>query len=193
MPLETNPTYVPQAQYVEEDGSGPVRHDGQHDSLKFGEPVDQVEQQIRNGFIRKVFGILGIQLLVTFGIIALFSLNETVRSYVDVSPGVGAEGGHPWVIILASFVALACIITLSCCAGQARTYPNNYVLLGLFTLAESTLLGVVCTAYTFESVLVAVGVCVALCLGLTLFACQTRYDFTGKCACLETRVGADVL
>ena len=34
---------------------------------------------------------------------------------------------HEWPFILAMFVGLGCLLTLSCCAHQARVYPNKYV------------------------------------------------------------------
>ena len=36
---------------------------------------------IRHGFIRKVYGILIVQLLLTFGLVAVFSYVDAVQSY----------------------------------------------------------------------------------------------------------------
>merc|ERR1712080_96703 len=45
--------------------------------------------------------------------------------------------------------------------------------------AESILVGVVCTQYTGASILMALGATVFIFLGMTLYACTTKHDFTG--------------
>jgi hypothetical protein len=47
-----------------------------------------------------------------------------------------------------------------------------------FTIAEGLLLGVATSTYSANSVLLAVGICALIVLGLTIFALQTRIDFT---------------
>ena len=39
---------------------------------------------------------------------------------------------------------IALLVTLTCCNNNARTYPQNYILLGLFTMVEGVVLGVIC-------------------------------------------------
>ena len=55
----------------------------------------------------------------------------------------------------------------------------SYIFLGIFTVAESVMLGVVCAAYALESILIAVGVTAALTIGLVAYAMTTKRDFTG--------------
>lgn len=59
-----------------------------------------------------------------------------------------------------------------------RRSPTNYLLLTLFTAAESVMVGFICIQYTQESVLIALGLTAFLVLALSLFACQTKVDFT---------------
>jgi len=107
------------ASYVEEDGSGIVQgNPSAFDGEKF---LDEADQVIRQGFVRKVFGILGIQLAVTSAIIAFFSMYEPVTKYVDAR----SPQGHPWVFITAMLISFACVIGLSCFPDQARIYPNK--------------------------------------------------------------------
>ena len=40
-----------------------------------------MDQAVRHGFIRKVYGILIVQLLLTFGIVAIFSYIDAVQVY----------------------------------------------------------------------------------------------------------------
>lgn len=117
---------------------------------------------------------MGFQLLLTFAVVVLFSANTSVRNYVDMD-----NGGHQWPFVLAVITALSCVITLTCCTNQARVYPNNYLFLGLFTAAESVLLGTATAAYELTAIMLAVGVTASLCLGLIAFAKTTKRDFTG--------------
>jgi FtsH-binding integral membrane protein len=130
---------------------------------------EQMEQAVRMGFIRKVYSVLAIQLLVTFGIVGVFTLSERVREYVQTNPAL------LWAAIGVQFVTL---IALVCCSSVTRTHPWNYIALGVFTLAESYLVGTIASFYKTDAVMIAVGGTVLLCAGLTLFAWQTRIDFT---------------
>lgn len=69
-------------------------------------------------------------------------------------------------------------IPLMCCEAASRRYPVNYILLFFFTLAESVLVGSITSFYSEKTVLIAVGGTAVITIGLSLFACQSRYDFT---------------
>merc|ERR1740121_884578 len=99
----------------------------------------------------------------------------------------------PTVILFLMFGSLAISISTMCvfmCRPDLmRQSPTNYILLTLFTLAQSITVGVICVQYTQESVLIALGITCLVVVGLTVFACQTTYDFTGFgpylfCGCL---------
>ena len=75
-------------------------------------------------------------------------------------------------------VVLVTMITLSCCGNMARKTPHNYICLFLFTLAQSFLVGVIASMYQVQIVIYAVLITGVICLGLTLFAFQTKIDFT---------------
>ncbi|CAG2105422.1 unnamed protein product, partial [Medioppia subpectinata] len=106
---------------------------------------------IRLAFIRKVYGILSVQLLVSFGFICVFAI-----------PGV----------------AMATMLVLACCGEMRRQTPHNYIALMIFTIAESFLLGIISSLYKYEIVLSAVAITAVVCLALTVFAFQTKIDFT---------------
>merc|ERR1719162_2153193 len=71
------------------------------------------------------------------------------------------------------------ICTLACNPPLAREVPINYVILFFFTLAESVMVGFICSTYTVPSVLIVTAVTAFVVIGLSLFACQTSFDFTG--------------
>uniref|UniRef100_A0A6P7GYH5 Protein lifeguard 1-like n=1 Tax=Diabrotica virgifera virgifera TaxID=50390 RepID=A0A6P7GYH5_DIAVI len=56
----------------------------------------------------------------------------------------------------------------------------GYIVLLTFTLAESICLAYTASYYKADGVTIAVGITAAVCLGLTLFAFQTKWDFTTR-------------
>merc|ERR550532_3404961 len=101
-------------------------------------------------------------------IIGIFTL-ESVKEY---------SVHHPEMWILALVIMLVSLISLACCEGIRRKTPHNFIFLGLFTLAEGFMLGTVTARYRADEVMMAVGVCAAITLALTIFAFQTKIDFT---------------
>jgi len=126
---------------------------------------------VRHGFVQKVYGILGVQLLVTTAIGgAVMKYADTmVRTNPSLSMGL---------LVLSSVVTLAMMFVFICCPNTMRNSPTNYILLMLFTIAEAVLVGFISAQYTKESMLMVLAVTVLVVLGLSLFACQTKYDIT---------------
>jgi len=127
------------------------------------------EQSVRHGFIQKVYGILSIQLLITtlIGGITMILLDDLDKRAVTVG----------FFVSMAFMIGTMCLCV--CRPDLMRSYPTNYIILGIFTLAESILIGFVGAQYTQESVLIVAGVTALVVSGLSLFACQTSYDFSG--------------
>jgi len=73
-------------------------------------------------------------------------------------------------------IVLICVI--ACCENARRSSPTNVILLGAFTLCESVLVGFISSTYKPRIVLLAVGLTAAIVIGLTIFAFQTKFDFT---------------
>eukprot|EP00445_Apocalathium_hangoei_P053302 CAMPEP_0204057612 /NCGR_PEP_ID=MMETSP0360-20130528/134421_1 /ASSEMBLY_ACC=CAM_ASM_000342 /TAXON_ID=268821 /ORGANISM="Scrippsiella Hangoei, Strain SHTV-5" /LENGTH=256 /DNA_ID=CAMNT_0051005101 /DNA_START=36 /DNA_END=804 /DNA_ORIENTATION=- len=126
---------------------------------------------IRRGFVRKVYGVLSMQLLVTF----------VVASYVYAG-GQNSDWlrSHEWLLWVSVFATFASICLMSCCEQVARTYPTNYIFLFVFTFFEAIMIGFVSATFTWQSVLLAAGVTVLVFLGLTLYAFNSAVDFTGS-------------
>ncbi|VEL08730.1 unnamed protein product [Protopolystoma xenopodis] len=70
-----------------------------------------------------------------------------------------------------------------CCPSVRRRFPGNFIALSVFTLAFSYMTGTISSFYDTYSVLIAVGVTAGMCLIISLFAIQTKIDFT-KCSAL---------
>ena len=198
----------------------------QGDSAMPGRPsdvdaaVEQMEAMIRSGFIRKVYAILTVQLVITFGVLGCFQVEEW---------GIGEyfkeNRGAYWLVF---GVSIICIVALSCCNNVARKYPTNYMVrriplsrdtvrgprievrkyrgraevilshvsafcsvrvtlirgllfqvLMLFTLCEGVMLGFFGLFFSTESIFYAVIMTAGVVMGLTLYACTTKKDYTG--------------
>ncbi|XP_014217945.1 protein lifeguard 1-like [Copidosoma floridanum] len=125
---------------------------------------------LRQTFVRKVYLILTLQLLVIFATAASFA------HIVDVN--VFARRHVSLAYVCASTTLLLAII-ISCCPRIRRMAPLNYVFLTVFTIAESLIAGFIASADYESHVLVTVGVTGAICITLTLFSLQTRLEFLG--------------
>merc|ERR1719450_625984 len=135
---------------------------------------------IRAGFIRKVYGILSMQLLATVGGAALFMFHQPTREFVLHTPAM---------FTVALLLPLGFLFSLHCYKDR---HPINMMLLGGFTLCEAYTIGVVCATYyqagmgviVFQAFLLTA----AVFLSLTTYVHVTKKDFTfmgaGLFACL---------
>ncbi|KAH8405854.1 hypothetical protein KR215_010638 [Drosophila sulfurigaster] len=158
--------YAPQPGFVQPPPSAGY---GAYDDPEQPKNFSFDDQSIRRGFIRKVYIILMGQLVVTFGAVALFVFHEGTRRFA---------AKNSWLFWVALAVLLVTMICMACCESVRRQTPTNFIFLGLFTIAQSFLLGVSASRYAPTEVLMAVGITAAVCLALTLFAMQTKVDFT---------------
>jgi len=83
-----------------------------------------------------------------------------------------------WLAIVCLFAVLFSEISIICCRGVARTVPYNYIALTIFTLAETYLMTMVASRYSPDLVLAAMFMTAAITLGITVYACTTKSDFT---------------
>lgn len=127
----------------------------------------------RNGFVRKVYGILGVQLLVTMLVGGMMVRHG--REWLASNPSVTLA-----VVTASTVMSLGIAFVFACCPETMRKSPGNYGLIALFTLAEGVLVGFACLQYTFGSVILCCGLTGAVVLGLTLYATQSKSDFTGS-------------
>ena len=96
------------------------KHEGAASDLNSAKLLGICSVDVRQGFIRKVYGILLAQ-LVTAAFIALFVFSNDVKGYVFQ---------HSWMFYLALTVNIVTICALACCASNARQYPRNMIFLG---------------------------------------------------------------
>lgn len=132
-----------------------------------GIPAD--ENELRWGFIRKVYSILSIQVLLT----------AAVSSFVVFTPAVVEFFmAHGWVLIMTSFVPLILLCPLYYYHQQ---HPVNLLLLGLFTAGISLSVGISCALTNGYIVLEALILTLAVVLSLTAYthwAARRGHDFS---------------
>ncbi|CAL8401547.1 unnamed protein product [Arctogadus glacialis] len=127
------------------------------------------DKAVRRIFIRKVYAILLIQLLVTVAIVSLFTFSGPVRFYIQTHPG----------LYMGSYLTFfATYIALTCCGDLRRQYPMNLVLLCIFTLSMASMMGFMSSFYNTKSVVLCLGITAIVCLSVTLFSFHSKFDFT---------------
>ncbi|ERS96935.1 hypothetical protein HMPREF1624_06262 [Sporothrix schenckii ATCC 58251] len=136
------------------------------DDFKFGGSVAEATVSIRNQFVRKVYAILTIQLLVTSALGAVSFLSEGYRKWIQT---------HPALVFVSLFGAMG---FLGLTYWKRKSYPANLLFLAGFTVLEAYSISVIVSFYEASIVLNAVVLTAGIFVFLTLFACQTKYDFT---------------
>lgn len=139
------------------------------DEYQGSKVLNEAMLSVRLGFIRKVYGILVAQILLTVVIVCPFLL--VPRAFLTQ---------NVWLYKFATWGSLAVIVGMTCCCRQAaRSFPTNYLCLFVFTVFEAVVLGFITAKYETHSVLLAGGLTAAVFFGLTAYACFTKKDFTG--------------
>ncbi|VVU95407.1 Inhibitor of apoptosis-promoting Bax1 [seawater metagenome] len=133
-------------------------------------PEEWQDKKIRHGFLKKVFSIVSLQLLFTFGVTWLCR-DDSVKTFVQ-------DPNNNYLVLFAYVGLISVMIALVCCDRVARTYPTNYFVLALLTFFESYLLGILTSYYDTDIVFWAEIITISVTIALTIYAIQTKYDFT---------------
>jgi len=142
------------------------------DDFMYGSNVASSHVYVRLGFLRKVYGILSTQLLVTTLVGIAFVIYEPLGLFVKA---------HDSLVIVLALASIGLIIGLSV---MRNVVPHNYILLSLFTVCEALLVGIVVAQYEVSSVVEAFALTCAVTAGLTMYTCQTKRDFSSWGAAL---------
>jgi FtsH-binding integral membrane protein len=126
---------------------------------------------LRNGFLRKVYGILLAQILLTTGIVVLCMFEHTLQAFL-----VANRTAMFWGMFVPSIALIFLLFKVK------NSHPANLIVLFTFTLVESFFLGTMCAIYKEAdmglSVLYAfIATCVVFVL-LSLWTLQSKYDFS---------------
>ena len=160
--LQKNPNYVEQNNLFSENYEN---KDGDIENLN---DPKEFSLMIRLGFIRKVYGILSMQLLIT-SILVTSTFNESMRQFYLNKIAI---------FFICVVVAFILGIILICFKNIARKVPTNYILLSIWTFCESYMVAVCAATYDPTTVFIAAALTTAVTLSITLYACTTKTDFT---------------
>lgn len=134
------------------------------------EHIQEWDNEDRLNFIRKVYGILSTQLLVTALVCILPYISPAIRHFLVT---------QFWLVIVAAVLAMAISCALVCMEGLARQVPTNYILLFTFTLLEAYSVAFACAIVNDSlTVLAAAFMTAGIVVALTLYAVFTKTDFT---------------
>jgi len=140
---------------------------GQPPALYPGIPAE--ENVLRWGFIRKVYGILSVQLVLTTLVSAIVVFTPAVTGFLQ---------SNSWSLI---FISILPLILLCPLYYYHQSHPLNLVLLGLFTVAISLTVGIVCALtegiIVLEALILTAAVVVSL-TAYTYWAASKGYDFS---------------
>lgn len=140
------------------------------DDFAHGATVSACEAAVRQGFLRKVFGLVAAQLLATAAVCALFMFEPATRAFVLSTPSMQ----------LVSFVAaFGFLFAAQCYKDQ---HPKNLVMMGGFTLSMAWSVGTVCAQFYANGyglvVLEAVALTASVTACLTLYTLRSKADFS---------------
>lgn len=142
--------------------------DVQSDAYEYTRPKAGLLQSVRTNFVRKVLGIVSIQLLST-----------GMMSYVTYAQkGKSFHSAHPSLMLLSVIVSIVALLTLAFSQRLRRKVPENYMILGVFTLAESYMVAGIIQAYEPQLIISALFLTGASVFGLTVYSLTTKNDIT---------------
>ncbi|KAG8005850.1 Protein lifeguard 4 [Nibea albiflora] len=135
------------------------------DDFNYGTNVATASIQIRMDFLRKVYTLLSLQIILTTATSALFMFSQTIKDFVHASPAV----------VLVS--ALGSLVLLLALAMYRHQHPINLYLLLIFIFLTAVLFSTV-TFYEYSIVLQALFLTCAVFAGLTAYTFQSKRDFS---------------
>lgn len=136
------------------------------DDFNYGSNVASASIHIRMDFLRKVYSILSVQIILTTVTAAVFLYCEPIKTFVHESPAL---------LLICAIGSLGTIIALTIYRHQ---HPLNLYLLFGFTLLEAVTVGIAVTFYEVAVVIQAFILTGAVFLGLTAYTFQTKKDFS---------------
>ncbi|TVU44614.1 hypothetical protein EJB05_04059 [Eragrostis curvula] len=128
--------------------------------------------QMRWAFIRKVYVIVAMQLVLTVAVASTVNLVDPIRAFFQ-SRTKGALVAYVLILISPIIVMIPMIFC-------RKKHPINLILLALFTVCISLTVGVACLSRNGTVIMEAVGITLVVVVGLTgytFWAAKKGYDF----------------
>ncbi|GAM82717.1 hypothetical protein ANO11243_007010 [Dothideomycetidae sp. 11243] len=158
------PSY--QAESSQQPGVPRDEDDNLPDDFKFGGSVSEATLDIRMAFIRKVYTILTVQLFTVALVSSISFFSSGFKTWIQT---------NQWMMWVSLFGAFGFMLLTF---WKRKSYPTNLLFLGGFTALEAYSIAVVTSFFDSKIVLEATIFTFGIFIALTLFACQSKYDFT---------------
>uniref|UniRef100_A0A8R1XU38 Uncharacterized protein n=1 Tax=Onchocerca volvulus TaxID=6282 RepID=A0A8R1XU38_ONCVO len=121
---------------------------------------------IRLGFLRKIFGILSVQLLITAIICTALYATEEIRLFLQE---------QLWIVLMSVICSFALLFAMFI---HARSVPLNYILLISWTVMQSITIGSFVSFFDVKVVIEAVALTALTVISLFIYtASQSKRDF----------------
>ncbi|KAK9064295.1 hypothetical protein SSX86_015675 [Deinandra increscens subsp. villosa] len=133
-------------------------------------PNQMEDPQLRWGFIRKVYSILTLQLLLTVIVASIVVVTPRINQFFHTRNGLIV-----YIVIAVFTMIIALLMSLF-----MHRHPLNMIMLGLFTVMFAVIVGVSCVFSKGKIILEASILTTVLVVSLTLFtfwAAKKGYDF----------------
>lgn len=155
--------------------------------LQQAKPVRGAPPDLRTDFIKKVYALMVVMTLITFGLASPFVFYPAATQAWCLK--------HFWLVALCIVLLLAqhifhfCMMAEQCCGGSSllrkyitmfRTVPWNYLYCCGYSVLMGVVVGFVCMAYQATSVCFVFILCSGIFVALTAYAVYTKSDFTGN-------------
>ena len=150
-----------------ENADAPLLGNRKDDNDKYLE--GQIQKDLREGFITKVFGIIAYQIFLLFLVVLFAFLNKAFRQLLLTSSLLY------WITLI---TALLCLIIPIFKPSLYQKVPTNYIILTIFTLSYSWWIALYTIFFTPSSVLLAVFLTLITVLLITIYAFRSKKDYT---------------
>ena len=131
--------------------------------------VKIIKEKISEGFIYKVYGLLLVQLALTFGFVVLANEIKTLQIFIL---------SHYWIFVVITFIPLIIIIFFMIDTKKTKEVPINYILLFFFSMTEGYSVAYFTLSFQKWSVYFVMLLTLIVTLILTIYAFITQRDFS---------------
>lgn len=119
--------------------------------------------------MRKVLGLLSVQLIIT----AISAV-----AFISVPSVKGFVAANTWTLFVSMGLSIVLVLVLACSEQARRSHPTNLILLFAFTACQALLVGASCATFDASVVVLAMAITATVVAGLVLFTLQTKTDLT---------------
>lgn len=139
---------------------------------EMSEEEQRIQKMLRIGFIRKVYGILTVQLILTFGFV-LFCQKDSIKNFVNNHSFLGVL-----IILVPSILFIVVFVLMIANEDLAKKVPYNYILLFVLTIGEALFCAYAALEVSYDSVVLALILTIVSSAAITVYTFNIKEDWT---------------